>query len=89
MYIVLDGVRHVKVNHVTDIWDVETSSCNLSCHQNVLISVPELVQGVFTHPLRFVAVNADNTVPFVFEDSLNLLGIVLCSYEHENSVFGF
>ena len=51
VYILLDLIRHVVVDHVHHVLDVEAPCCNSCCHKDRHLSSFEIVQGFLPLPL--------------------------------------
>lgn len=58
MYVALHVPCHVKVDDVSNAFDIQPASCNISCNQNAALLSYEFLQGHITLTLLFVAVDS-------------------------------
>ena len=50
--VVLYAAGHVKVDHQGNIWDINTAAGDISCHQDIVLLLPEACQALLTLVLQ-------------------------------------
>lgn len=79
----------VKVNHVGDIWDIQTTSGNISCNHHSSSLVFELTEGFFALRLGFVAMDCDRRDTCFIQAVTEPLSAMFGAREHENLIVSF
>merc|ERR1719234_205377 len=63
----LNTFSHVVVDNQTDILDVDSSACNICCHQNVLSSLLQATESKFSLLLSFSSVQCGRIVTHLLQ----------------------
>lgn len=56
MYVIFNGVGEIKINNMLNIFNVQASRCNWSCHKNLTFSRTEIVKSYLSLSLLPVSV---------------------------------
>ena len=84
----LGVIGDIIVDYMGDAVNVKASCCNVSCNEDVELSVPQLVNDLLAHLLRNVAVQRVAGKASCRELLGNLLCVILGAHEDEHCVIG-
>ena len=86
MDIRVGGIRHVVVDNVGDTVDIEPARGDVGGDHDAEVTGLETAQGLFTLPLRSVAVQARDAKPRVCDLPRHFVRAVFCAREDQNRV---
>lgn len=70
MHICLNRTRHLKVNHETNILDINTATSQVCRHENIRFAIPQRLQGRLSPLLVFPGMES-RSIPLYFISMIN------------------
>mmetsp|Transcript_20389 Transcript_20389/g.52985 ORF Transcript_20389/g.52985 Transcript_20389/m.52985 type:complete len:294 (+) Transcript_20389:200-1081(+) len=84
VHVVLELVRHVKIDHVLDVWEVKPLASDIGGHQNVLPTVLKGFDREVTFLLVFPTVDCHGLDPLEQQVLVHVINIALLLAEDEH-----
>ena len=81
--------RHLEVDDVRDVGNVDTARCNIGCNENADVSGREIAERALAGSLRFVAVHGGRANAGHGETIGDAVGAALGPAEHDHALAGF
>jgi len=76
--IVLNTLRKIEVNHMSNCAHVDAAGCNIRCNEDINGSLFELAKSSSSAPLRHITVQRCCLVTTLFELLAELISVALC-----------
>src|SRR5690606_4046184 len=75
VYIIFDNDRHIKINHMTDVRNIQPASSHICRYQKANFSRFESINRIYTGVLPFIGVNHTYILwpIFTFDESIALI----------------
>ena len=86
VYVVLAVMRHVVIDHHTDIVDVDATCHNVGCHQHIHLSGLEAIHHIVAFLLGKVRVHRSTVDLHLLKGAVDILHLVFLATEDDNAL---